>query len=99
MVKKPLWPAANTASFSPRSVVRTARMGSRGTGASPNRLRSAFENGRSQANALDPTYQVRWPWRWPTVTSGSSAISATTSSSDAIDGTISLTSAGMDGQP
>ena len=72
MVKKPGWAAASTTSFSSRSSTHTARIGPSGGVASPKRLRSALLNGRSQANALPATNQVRRPWRSPSVTSGSS---------------------------
>jgi hypothetical protein len=51
MVKTASEPAASTASFSARSPTATARIGPLGGVSSPNRLRSALLNGRSQANA------------------------------------------------
>ena len=80
MVKNATGCAASTASFSPRSSTRTARIGPSGGVSSPNRFRSALLNGRSQANALPATNQVRVPCRSPSVTSGSSATSSATSS-------------------
>src|SRR3954447_17994245 len=80
MVKKPLWAAASTASFSPRSATRTATMGPSGGGVSPNRRMSALLKGRSHANPLAATDHVRVPRRSPSVTSGNvMAISATAS--------------------
>src|SRR5581483_2156529 len=73
MVKNPFRPLASTASFSPRSATRTARIGPSGGGSSPKRRRSALLNGRSHANAFPPTNHVRLPWRSPSVTSGSAA--------------------------
>ena len=61
MVKKPFACAARTASFSPRSSTRTARIGPSGGVTSPKRLMSALLNGRSHANALPPTVHVRPP--------------------------------------
>src|SRR5580704_12724911 len=82
MVKKPLVPVASTAALSTRSAVRRATIGPRGGSVSPKRLRSALENGRSHANALSATYQVRLPKRTPSVTSGRAVTMATTSSGD-----------------
>src|SRR5689334_19701374 len=72
------------ASFSPRSVTRTARTGPSGGVSSPNRLMSALLNGRSHANALPATNQVRLPCRSPTVTSGRSVAIRAASSTVAI---------------
>ena len=63
IVKKALGCAASTASFSPRSSTRTARIGPSGGLASPNRRMSALLNGRSHAKALPATDHVRVPWR------------------------------------
>src|SRR5579884_3946302 len=81
MVKNPLWPCASTASFSPRSATRRARMGPSGGMASPNRRRSALANGRSQAKALSATNQVRVPCLSPSRTSGRAMATSATSSS------------------
>src|SRR3954447_22371869 len=81
MVKIPLGAAARTASFSLRSATRTARIGPLGGVSSPNRLMSALLKGRSQANPLPATAQVRLPRVSPSVTSGRArAISAASSS-------------------
>src|SRR5215470_11849726 len=80
IVKKASGCAASTASFSLRSSTRTARIGPSGGAWSPNRRRSALLNGRSHANALPATDQVRPPCRSPSVASGSSAATAATSS-------------------
>ena len=48
--------------------------------------RSALENGRSQANAVPATNQVRLPWRCPSVTSGNDETSRSTSPSVAMPG-------------
>ena len=58
-MKKPGLPPPSTASFSTRSSTRTATIGYRGGVSSPNRFRSAFENGRSQANAFPATEIAR----------------------------------------
>ena len=63
IVKKGPGFAASTASFSPRSSTRTARMGPSGGVWSPNRRRSALLNGRSHANAFPATDHVRFPCR------------------------------------
>ena len=88
MVKNPLVPVARRASFSSRSAVRTARIGPAGGGVSPKRLRSALENGRSQAKALPRTNHVRLPWRAASVTSGSAATIRSTSSRVGHGGTL-----------
>src|ERR1700684_3920369 len=90
MVKKASGFAARIASFSARSAVRTARIGPAGGAWSPNRLRSALLNGRSQANALPPTSQVRSPrcFSWPSVTSGSWVARRATSSKVCTDQTV-----------
>src|SRR5215467_5538918 len=80
IVKKASGCAASTASFPLRSSTRTARIGPSGGVWSPNRRRSALLNGRSHANALPATDQVRPPCRSPSVASGSSAATAATSS-------------------
>ena len=61
IVKKPFGWAARTASFSPRSSTRTARMGPSGGASSPNRRRSALLKARSHANPLPATDHVRAP--------------------------------------
>jgi hypothetical protein len=83
MVKKASGFAASTASFSARSAVRIARIGPSGGVWSPYRLMSALLNGRSQANALPPTSQVRKVFlclSTPSVTAGSAAAMRATSS-------------------
>src|SRR4051812_32222332 len=84
MVKTPRLPAPSTASFSSRSSTLTARIGPSGGVSSPKRLRSALLYGRSHANDLPCTNQVRWPKRAPSVTSGRSAMIRSTSSMVAI---------------
>jgi hypothetical protein len=49
-------------------------MGPGGGGSSPKRRRSALLKGRSHANALRRTDQVRLPNRSPSVTSGNAAM-------------------------
>src|SRR4051812_37242739 len=93
MVKNPLCPAASTASFSSRSATRTARIGPSGGVASPNRLMSALLNGRSQANALPATDQVRLPHRSPSVTSASDEMISMASSTVATVGPATAGSA------
>ena len=55
-----------------------------GGGWLPNRRMSALLNGRSQANALPATSQVRLPCRSASVTPGSASASVATSSRLAI---------------
>ena len=71
------------ASFSAWSAMRIARIGPWGGCSSPKRFMSALLNGRSQANALPPSSQVRFPrcFSTPSVTSGSPAAIAAASSS------------------
>jgi hypothetical protein len=80
MVNTASGPPASTASFSAKSSTDTARIGPSGGVSSPKRLMSAFENGRSQANCLPFTNQVRWLKRAPSVTSGSAVTICSTSS-------------------
>ena len=61
MVNTPGVPADRIASLSARSSVVRARMGPDGGSSSPKRCTSALLNGRSQANALPATNQVRFP--------------------------------------
>src|SRR5262249_8273458 len=72
IVKNAAGCAVSTASFSPRSATRTARIGPPGGVCSPNRLRPALLNGRSHAKGLPTTSHVRLPCRSASVTSGSS---------------------------
>src|SRR5580700_7889665 len=99
IVKKASGCAARTASFSPRSSTRTARIGPSGGVWSPNRLMSALLNGRSHANALPATNQVRFPCRSPTVTSGRPAAIRAASSTVAIGQRYAAGRPGLKGCP
>ena len=82
MVKKPAGSAISFTSFSSSDETRRAAISPSGGVAGPNRLRSAFVNGRAQAKLFPATNQVRLPKRMPSVTSGSEPAMAAMSASE-----------------